>query len=315
MESQASRHRAPRPATIQATDPRQPPTAPACTQRQQLAERLRGDALEAGRQAAGLLRENFRTGIGAEHKTNTHDLVTELDRRSQLLLTRELLSRCPDSWVLGEETVEDLPTGDPSGSIQWIVDPLDGTSNFVHGIAFFCVSIAAAIDDELVAAVVIDPATGDEFSANLQGAFLNGQPLRPRPRPGQQHANLMTDYPSAEAIAADGRIALDLFGQWVLDFATVRRKVSAAMALAHVAAGWADATIGFDTKAWDVAAGAHLVRMSGGSYRGLHHGGEPGPDHLAPGFIAQGPGADYPSLRTAAQRIAEHRSAAARHGR
>lgn len=273
-----------------------------------LAEKLRLIALDSGRQAAQILRENFRTGIRAEHKTNPHDLVTEVDRRSQLLLTEQLMARYPDSWVLGEEHLDQASVPKDGAHVQWIVDPLDGTSNFVHGVAFFCVSIAAAIDDRLVAAVVIDPIGGDEFSANLAAAYLNGQVLEPGPRPEQARANLMTDYPAAEAVAADGPLALEIFGQWVQDFATVRRKVSAALALAHVAAGWCDATIGFDTKAWDVAAGAHLVRMSGGSYQGLPLTPTPAADHLARGFKATGPAAYFPSLDSAAERIAAQRS-------
>ena len=273
----------------------------------QLAEDLRQIALTAGRQAAEILRVNFRAGIQAEHKTNPHDLVTEVDRRSQSLLLELLTAHYPDSWVLGEEELETSSEQRHDAQVQWIVDPLDGTSNFVHGVAFFCVSIAAAIDNTLVASAIIDPISGDEFSANLQHAYLNNEPLQPGPRPEQSRANLMTDYPSAEAIAEDGTFALDIFGRWVVDFATVRRKVSAALALAHVAAGWCDATIGFDTKAWDVAAGAHLVRMSGGSYRGLPRPLCVGAEHLAPGFLATGPAARFPTLEQTAAEVAAHR--------
>ena len=275
------------------------------------AEELRLLAIAAGRQSATLLKENFRSGVSAEHKTNPHDLVTELDRRSQQLITGHLLAGCPSSWVLGEEELPESGRADPDAQVQWIVDPLDGTSNFVHGVAFFAVSIAAAINDQLVACAILDPVTGDEFSANLESAFLNGQVLRPGPRPDQARANLMTDYPAAEAIASDGPVALEILGQWIQDFATVRRKVSAAMALAHVAAGWCDATVGFDTKPWDVAAGAHLVRMSGGNFVGLPMDGDL-PAHLSPGFLATGPQAAFPSLTQAAHRIAGHRQRLAR---
>lgn len=273
------------------------------------AETLRRAALDAARQASSLLKSHFRTGVQAEEKTNTHDLVTGIDRQSQKIITEHLLMASPGSWVLGEEDV-DLAAGlaDPQ-KVQWIVDPIDGTSNFVHGIAFFCVSIAAAINDQLIAAVIIDPVSGDEFSANLESSYLNDAPLSPAPRPEQARANLMTDYPGAESMVKDGPLAMELLGSWIQDFATVRRKVSAALALAHVAAGWCDATIGFDTRVWDVAAGAHLVRMAGGSYRGLNYGQQISADHLCPGFIAQGPGADYPSLNSAAQRIFELRTA------
>ncbi|UYQ78145.1 inositol-phosphate phosphatase [Glutamicibacter sp. JL.03c] len=272
------------------------------------AEELRLAALSAARSAAELLRSTFRTSVHAEHKTSTHDLVTDIDRRSQQIITEALLASVPDSWVLGEEKIATQPGQAASGAVQWIVDPIDGTSNFVHGVAFFCISIAAAIDGHLVAAVIIDPISGDEFTANLQQALLNDVVLRPQSRPEQSRANLMTDYPGAESLGRDGDLALQLFGQWIEDFATVRRKVSAALALAHVAAGWCDATIGFDTKVWDVAAGAHLVRMAHGSFRGLSYGNSRLADHECPGFIAQGPGAAYPSLESAARQIHELRT-------
>lgn len=272
------------------------------------AEELRLAALAAARSAAQLLRSTFRTPVNAEHKTNTHDLVTDIDRRSQQIITESLLASVPDSWVLGEEKISTQQGQAAPGAVQWIVDPIDGTSNFVHGVAFFCISIAAAIDGHLVAAVIIDPISGDEFTANLQRALLNDVLLHPQSRPEQSRANLMTDYPGAESLKQDGDLALQVFGQWIEDFATVRRKVSAALALAHVAAGWCDATIGFDTKVWDVAAGAHLVRMAHGSFRGLSYGNSQLADHECPGFIAQGPGADYPSLDSAARQIHELRT-------
>lgn len=272
------------------------------------AEELRLAALNAARQAAVLLRESFRANVQAEHKSNAHDLVTDIDRRSQQLITASLLSAQPDSWVLGEEQVSGDQGLPASGKVQWIVDPIDGTSNFVHGVAFFCISIAAAIDGQLLAAVVLDPISGEEFTANSSAAFLNEQLLEPGARPEQSRANLMTDYPGAESMLKDGELSMKIFGQWIQDFATVRRKVCAALALAHVAAGWCDASIGFDTKVWDVAAGAHLIRMAKGTFRGLSYG-EPGlADHQCPGFIAQGPGASYPSLTAAAEQIHQLRT-------
>lgn len=272
------------------------------------AEELRLAALEAARQSAELLRASFRGTVHAEHKTNTHDLVTGIDRRSQRIITDALLTACPGSWVLGEERISGEHGQQAPGKVQWIVDPIDGTSNFVHGVAFFCISIAAAIDGQLVAAAILDPISGDEFSANSDTAFLNGQVLEPGARPEQSRANLMTDYPGAESMLKDGDLSLKLLGQWIQDFATVRRKVCAALSLAHVAAGWCDAVIGFDTKVWDVAAGAHLVRMAKGTFRGLSYGQAGLADHHCPGFIAQGPGADYPSLASAAEQIHQLRT-------
>lgn len=271
----------------------------------ELAARLRTIALDAARQAAPILREAFRHGVERENKTNAHDLVTAFDRQSEQVIREHLVAAEPDSWVLGEEG-----GSSGNGSIQWIVDPIDGTSNFTHGVAFFCISIAAARDGVLLAAVVLDPIAGLEFTADARHAYLDGRIMAPATRPAQRHANIMTDYPSAEALATDGDLALREFGSWVSSFATVRRKVSAALALAHVAAGWCDATIGFDTKPWDVSAGALLVRRAGGRYLGFSYDGRELPVHEAPCFMALGPGADYPVLGESVQRILSARKAA-----
>lgn len=269
-----------------------------------LAARLRSTALDAARLAAPLLREAFRTGVRHGNKTNTHDLVTDFDRQSEAVIRDHLLAAEPDSRVLGEEGGV---VGE--GNIEWIVDPIDGTSNFTHGVAFFCISVAAARDGVLLAGVVLDPIAELEFTADAQHAYLNDEILAPRPSPEQQHANIMTDYPSAEALLTDGNAALQEFGSWVSSFATVRRKVSAALALAHVAAGWCDATIGFDTKAWDVSAGALLVRRAGGRYLGYRYDQTELPAHEAPCFLALGPGADYPVLDRSIRRIIDARRA------
>ncbi|GAA1497537.1 inositol monophosphatase family protein [Paeniglutamicibacter kerguelensis] len=269
-----------------------------------LASRLRLIALEAARLAAPVLREAFRNDVQRENKTNAHDLVTAFDRHSEEIIRTHLTGAEPDSRVLGEEGGS---TGD--GNIQWIVDPIDGTSNFTHGIAFFCISIAAAHDGQLLAGVVLDPIAGLEFTADAEHAYLNGEILAPAFRPDQAHANLMTDYPSAEALAVDGSLGLAEFGSWITAFATVRRKVSAALALAHVAAGWCDVTLGLDTKPWDIAAGALLVRRAGGRYLAYRYDDEQLPDYAAPCFIALGPGAQYPAATASVERIISARRA------
>ncbi len=237
-------------------------------------------------------------------KSSAVDPVTIVDTLAEDFIANRLQELRPEDGLIGEEG-----TGTPSLSgVTWIVDPIDGTSNFVHGVAFFCISIAAAVDGQLLAAVVLDPISGEEFTANSTAAFLNERRLEPSARPEQSRANLMTDYPGAESMLKDGELSMKIFGQWIQDFATVRRKVCAALALAHVAAGWCDASIGFDTKVWDVAAGAHLIRMAKGTFRGLSYG-QPGlADHQCPGFIAQGPGANYPSLAAAAEQIHQLRA-------
>lgn len=251
----------------------------------QLAEQLRSIAEEAARGVGPMLRSAFRAGAEATEKKNAHDLVTEFDRASEAALAEHLFAACPDSRILGEEGGHQ-----GSGRIEWIVDPIDGTSNFAHGVAFFCVSIAAALDGELLAGVVYDPIAELMFSANAEGAWLNGEPLAARAHADETRSSLMTDYPSAEAIALDGPAAVEAFGTLVTRYATVRRTVSGALALAHVAAGWTDVTFGFDTNPWDVAAGILLVRRSGGTYVPYRYDDEDRPVHEAPVYLAVGPG-------------------------
>lgn len=270
----------------------------------QLAEQLRSIAEAAARGVGPMLRGAFRAGAEAMEKKNAHDLVTEFDRASEAALSEHLFAAWPDSRILGEEGGHR-----GTGRIEWIVDPIDGTSNFAHGIAFFCVSIAAALDGELLAGVVYDPIAELMFSANAEGAWLNGEPLSPPERTDETRSSLMTDYPSAEAIALDGPAAVEAFGVLVTRYATVRRTVSGALALAHVAAGWTDVTFGFDTNPWDVAAGILLVRRSGGTYVPYRYDDEDRPAHDAPVYLAVGPGdAAETSTRIVEERLAARRA-------
>ena len=257
--------------------------------------RLRGIALEAARAVAPDLAAAFRAPAAptgsAGTKTNHHDLVTVHDRRTEERLVSALTAAVPGSAVLGEEAGRRPGDGAgrlPGEGLEWIVDPIDGTSNFVHGFAMFSVSVAAAVAGEVVAGAVVDPANGLEFSADDAGAYLGGRPLagvaRPVPPGGEGALNLVTSYPAGEALAAEGDAALHRFGRLVSTYATVRRTVSGALELAYAAAGWADAALLVDTKPWDVAAGQLILRRAGGTYltpapRGA---AAPGADALVP---------------------------------
>ena len=119
----------------------------------------------------------------------------------------------------------------------------------------------------------------------------------------------MTDYPSAEALELDGQAALEAFGTLVSRYATVRRTVSGALGLAHVAAGWTDITLGFDTNPWDVAAGVLLVRRSGGSYLSYRYDDAARPAHEAPVYLATGPRVSAATAtRVVAERVAARRA-------
>ena len=258
--------------------------------------RLREVASRAAAASARHLTEVFRSPMLVERKGSAHDLVTEHDLASESIIREAILREEPDSTVLGEEG-----GAVGAGRVVWHVDPIDGTVNFANGIAFWCISIAAAIDDEVVAGVVLDPVGGHEFSADLSGAWRNGEPLSSQASPTELDAAVISTFPAAVDLASNGAAALDAAGRLLESFGTVRAMGSGALGLVHVAAGWADATFDLHTHPWDVAAGSLILRQAGGRYVGVN-GGVPDEDpatlHLAPGYFAVGPGADYPTLES-----------------
>ncbi|MGN9840266.1 inositol monophosphatase family protein [Nonomuraea sp. H19] len=220
-------------------------------------------AAEAARAVGPRLRKAFRSRPEVATKRDFHDPVTEHDRAAEETIRSVITARVPDSAIVGEEGGS---TG--SGDVTWYVDPIDGTANFAAGLPFFCVSIAAAVRGELVAGVVYDPVRDDEFTATTEGAWCNGTPIRSAGAATDREAMLLTSYPSPLDLETDGEVALRRYGRILELFSTVRRPGSAALNLAHVAAGWSDAAFGTWSNPWDVAAGALLVRQAGGVYLG-----------------------------------------------
>ncbi len=293
---------------------------------------LRRMALSAAEACAPRLVDAFRAAPEISTKSNSHDLVTVHDRATEDELVRLLGAAVPGSRFLGEEGGSRVPdagddAGPPASRVQWIVDPIDGTANFAHGFAMFSLSIAAAVDGEVVAGAVLDPINGLAFSADDAGAYLNGERFGGDPAatgdPGiardESTLNLVTSYPSAEALSVDGEAALERFGRLVDAYATVRRTVSGALELAFTAIGWADVTLGVDTHPWDVAVGQLLVRRAGGHYLGLFYdtdGPERRPAHLAPCYVAVAPGRSAPTgVRVLEETVTARRAAGYTGGR
>lgn len=268
---------------------------------------LRRTAREAAQLAGVELSTAFRTAMDISTKRNAHDLVTFYDRATEEFLVERLSTVVPDSRVTGEEGGQQ-----GTGSLEWIIDPVDGTSNFAHGFAMFSISIAAAYQDEVVAGVVHDPVNRLTFSADAYGAYLQQadgpeETLAPAvsPRPEEQ-LNLVTSFPSAEMLELRGDEALAMFGELVGTYSAVRRLISGALELCHAAAGWADVVAGGRTSPWDVAAGQLILRRAGGRYlpygtreSRTWDGSEAVDAHLAPGYVGLAPGVEAPT----AQRI------------
>ena len=250
---------------------------------------LREAAAEAARLVADDLRAAFRGTMNIEFKRDQHDPVTEHDRRAEEAITKSLTARIPDSGVVGEE--DGAQPG--SGSVTWYVDPIDGTANFARGLAFWCTSIGAVVDDRIVAGAILDPMTGDLFTADLAGAYLNGDPLRSSGRRSEAEAFLITGYPSARDVADDGPDGLARFGELVTAYGTLRRAGSAALSLAYVAAGWVDAAMGTAVNAWDICAGRMIVEQAGATYHGFGAEG-----WNQPGYAAHTPDLDPVALNS-----------------
>jgi myo-inositol-1(or 4)-monophosphatase len=216
-------------------------------------------ARAAAAQAGALLRQGAFRGHGAERKATAVDLVTEYDRRSEALVVETLRAAFPDDTIVAEEG------GGVAGGAErrWWVDPLDGTTNFAHGLPFFCVSIGLEVRGQLAVGVVEAPALGWSFStARGQGAHLGETPLRVSDTESLAAWLLATGFPYD--VASDPRNNFAEFAALYRASQGVRRVGAAALDLAMVAAGWLDGYWEMKLRPWDLAAGALLVEEAGG---------------------------------------------------
>lgn len=220
---------------------------------------LREAACEMARGAGEILLECARTGVRVEHK-GAVDLVTRVDRASEAWLVGEIRRRFPDHGILAEEGGG--ADGRP-GAPVWVVDPLDGTTNFAHGIPIWSVSIGVVDDAGPLAGVVYDPNRNECFTAvRGGGAFLDGRRLHVTSGVPLPEALLVTGFPyDLRTSDVDN---LDHFARFMKRSRAVRRLGSAAIDLAWVAAGRFDGFWELKLHPWDVAAGALLVREAGG---------------------------------------------------
>ena len=215
-------------------------------------------AVEIAREAGALLANYFERRVAFELKGD-FDLVTEADRASEKLITSKLRARWPEFGVLGEEGTK----SDLGAEYRWLVDPLDGTTNFAHGYPVFCVAIALVrADDQIEAGFLFDPTRDEFFSAERgQGARLNGQTMRVSKTRELAESLLGTGFPSHKRHKNPN---VHFYHQLTLRSHGLRRAGSAALDLANVAAGRYDGFWEFNLNPWDTAAGVLLVREAGG---------------------------------------------------
>ncbi len=217
---------------------------------------------EAARAGGGVLLE--RIGRIAVREKAPSDLVTEADLASQEVIRRIILAAFPDHLVVGEEHLPDVPPRSPtlSAEFRWHVDPLDGTTNYVHQVPHFCVSVALERSGDLLASTVLNPVTEECFTAVAErGAFLNGKPIHTSDVAGPSDALAAVGLPAA--VGPDSP-DLQMFLAALEPCQALRRTGSAALNLGYVAAGRFDAFWSYSTKSWDIAAGVLLVREAGG---------------------------------------------------
>jgi myo-inositol-1(or 4)-monophosphatase len=191
----------------------------------------------------------------------TNDFVTEVDHDAEAAIIETLLTAYPGHGILAEESGSEH--GAKDSEFVWIIDPLDGTTNFIHGFPFYCVSIALAVRGKVEQAVVYDPIRNDIYSASKgRGAYVNDRRLRVAKRIRLQECLISTGFPYRPGDKL--KPYLNMLGEVMSQCAGVRRPGAAALDLAHVAAGCSDGFFESGLQPWDVAAGSLLITEAGG---------------------------------------------------
>jgi myo-inositol-1(or 4)-monophosphatase len=217
-------------------------------------------ATSLARAAGKIQRERYATGLDIRTKSAPVDLVTDVDETCEALIVSALEAERPEDAILAEEGSEREPSG---ATWRWIIDPLDGTTNYAHGYPRFCVSIGVELEGKRTVAVVYDPLMNELFHAVVgRGAYLNGRPIRVSKETVLDRALLATGF------AYDRRKSeqdnLNHFAAFLKAARALRRDGSAALDLCYVASGRLDGFWEFKLAPWDVAAGYLIVEEAGG---------------------------------------------------
>ncbi len=251
-------------------------------------------AIRAARKAGSIVMRYFNrieTLTIAEKQTN--DFVSEVDRLAEEAILETIRRAYPHHAILAEES-----GAHPGNEYQWIIDPLDGTTNYLHGLPQFSISIALQHKDELISAAVYDPIRDEMFTASRgNGALLNDRRLRVSNQRSLKGALIGTGIPFRDQRYLDSY--LDMLRAMVKDTAGIRRPGSAALDFAWVAAGRMDGFWELGLSAWDFAAGNLIVREAGGVVSDIRGGSR----HLESGNVIVG---SLKVHRDMVQRLAPH---------
>lgn len=220
-------------------------------------------ALESGK----IQRKHFEKTLSIRHKGEIN-LVTNVDLECESRIIELIRQRFPDDEVISEEKTNLF---EPDKN-RWIVDPLDGTTNYAHGYPFFCTSVAYEVEGDVKAGAIYNPITEELFWAlKGEGAFFNGEAIRVSAVKEMQQALLVSGFPYDVATNPDNN--LNHWAAFIMRAQALRRDGSAGLNLSYVAAGRFDGFWELKLSPWDMAAGALIVREAGGTVTGLR--GEP----------------------------------------
>jgi myo-inositol-1(or 4)-monophosphatase len=227
-------------------------------------------AVQIAREAGQVLADKFGRALQVSNKGDI-DLVTEADLAAERLIVERIRSYHPRHAILTEESGDVKEAGGRGAEYKWIIDPLDGTTNYAHGYPTFCVSIALEHQGGIVVGVVYDPTRDELFAAERgSGATLNGRPLRASDTNDLNRALVCTGFPYDVRERGD---FVRHFRAFIMQAQSVRRDGAAALDLAYVAAGRFEGFYEEGLRPWDVAAGVLLVEEAGG--RVTHYDGSP----------------------------------------
>ena len=219
-------------------------------------------AIKAARAAGAIIN---RAALDVESvrisQKQINDFVTEVDHASEKVIIETLLTAYPGHGILAEESGSQH--GAKDSEFVWIIDPLDGTTNFIHGLPVYCVSIALSVRGKIEQAVIYDPSRNDLFTATKgRGAYLNERRIRVSKRTQLKECLVSTGFPFRPGDNFKNYLAM--MGDVMQRTAGLRRPGAAALDLAYVAAGYTDGFFETGLSIWDVAAGSLLVTEAGG---------------------------------------------------
>jgi myo-inositol-1(or 4)-monophosphatase len=218
-------------------------------------------AISASRKAGIILKQRLGCPGRISHK-GVIDIVTEMDRKAEALIIKEIRRAFPDHGILTEESPE-IKGSSTGVQKRWIIDPLDGTTNYAHGFPVFCVSIAFEKDGEVMFGVVYNPMLDEMFVAEKgKGSSLNKKRIRVSSTKGLGHSLLATGFPYDVRSSRDNN--LRNFSRFALKAQAIRRAGSAALDLCYAACGRFDGFWELRLKPWDTAASALIVKEAGG---------------------------------------------------